>query len=282
MCTVISLVNMKGGVGKTTLAVNLAGVYACRYVLKVLVVDLDPQANASIYLMGSAGYREFLESERGSIVNIFEEPLEDIIPEQLIHPVATWWAKGNLDLIPSRLELSWALRNTEEKEYLLVRFLERIWGAYNYIIIDCPPMESLLTTSAYLATNSLIVPVVPEYLATIGLPLLAKSVKKFVQKYAKELHIWIIFNSASPSYREYDKSKNYVLDVAREHGWNVLENEVRFSRSYLRGSRQQTPIFLTDYAKWYVKDEFRDVAWEVFVATSPDDLYNKGVEKGWW
>jgi chromosome partitioning protein len=266
---------MKGGVGKTTLAVNLAGVYACDYGLKILVVDLDPQANASIYLMGSVGYREFLEPGRGSIVNIFEDPLKDKALEQVIHHVDKWWAAGNLDLIPSRLELSWVLRNTVEKEYLLVRFLERTWKVYDYIIIDCPPMESLLTTAAYLATNHLIVPVIPEYLSTIGLPLLAKSAKEFEQRYGKSLRIWVVYNSTTFKYLEYEKSKAYVEEVAREHGWVVLQNEVRFSRSYHRGSRQGTPIFQTDYARYDVKNEFRDVAREVFAATAPDDLYEQ-------
>lgn len=279
---VISLVNMKGGVGKTTLTVNLAGVYAYCYGLKTLVVDLDPQANASIYLMGSMGYREFLESGRGSIVNIFEESLENASPEQLIHPVAAWWAKKNLDLIPSRLELSWALKNADGKEYLLVRFLERVREAYGYVIIDCPPMESILTTAAYMATDSLVVPVVPEYLATIGLPLLAKSVNEFEQRYGKRLCIWIVFNSTGSNYSEYEKSKIYVERVAKEHGWEVLENEVRFSRSYQKGSRQQTPIFLTDYARWCIRDEFRHVAREVFAATAPDDLFDEGLKNDWW
>lgn len=280
--TVISLVNMKGGVGKTTLTVNLAGVYAYFYGLKTLVVDLDPQANASIYLMGSMGYREFLESGRGSILNIFEESLGNMSPEELIYPVATWWAKKTLDLIPSRLELSWAIRNAEGKECLLVRFLEGVWKAYDYIIIDCPPMESILTTAAYMASNSLVVPVVPDYLATIGLPLLAKSVNEFEQRFGKKLPIWIVFNSVRPNCSEYEKSKIYVEKVAKEHGWNVLEYEVSFSVSYQRGSRQQTPIFLTDYARFHIRNEFRDVAREVFVATAPDDLCEKCLTEDWW
>ncbi len=188
MTVTVSLINMKGGVGKTTLAFNLAWFSAWQANLRVLAVDLDPQANLSQYFMGAEKYLEYLNADKSTVVDIFEQfsaprlqkgapTLLD--PKKVIHHLRKWDDGSLLDLIPSRLELSWTLKNPTEKAHLLPQFLAKISENYDLILIDCAPTESILTTAAYRSSRYVAVPVKPEFLATIGLPLLARSLEEF-------------------------------------------------------------------------------------------------------
>lgn len=272
MSKTVALVNMKGGVGKTTLAVNLAA-SASRASKRVLVVDLDPQANASVYLMGGPGYRQYVESNAGSIGDVFEQftPVarqasSRISATAVIQPVRTWWARDKLDLLPSRLELAWTLKNPAGKELLLSRFLNREAADYDLILIDCPPTESMFTTAAYLASDYVLVPVVPEFLSAIGLPLLARSISDFKEQYENQSLeiVGIVFNSAREEYSEHARTKQYVRNTAAENDWYVFNTEISYSRSYPRGPRARTPIFRTDYARHEVRDRFQAFAAEFF------------------
>ena len=110
---------------------------------KVLIIDLDPQFNASQYALGVERYKSLLESGKP----------------------------------PSQLELSFSLRNPIGKEMRLVRLVKSIEEDYDVVLIDCAPTESMLTTAAYLSSDWILVPVKPNYLSTIGLPLLASSMR---------------------------------------------------------------------------------------------------------
>ena len=114
MSVTVSLINMKGGVGKTTLAFNLAWYAAWQANLRVLAVDLDPQSNLSQYFMGAEEYKNYIEAnDKGTVVEIFEQfspprrgsdsptPLD---PDSVVHNLHTWEAHGLLDIVPSRLE----------------------------------------------------------------------------------------------------------------------------------------------------------------------------------
>lgn len=92
---------------------------------------------------------------------------------------AGYWTGSKLDLIPSRLELSRTLRNPTGKERRLAKALSKVSDDYDLIIIDCAPTDSILTDAAYFASRYVLIPVKPEFLATIGLPLLARSIQEF-------------------------------------------------------------------------------------------------------
>jgi chromosome partitioning protein len=85
--------------------------------------------------------------------------------------------------VPSRLELAFTVRNPAQKEMLLAKFVAKIESNYDLILIDCPPTELFLTTAAYLASDYILVPVKPEYLSTMGLPLLVNSLDEFHKHY---------------------------------------------------------------------------------------------------
>ena len=269
MPTTVSMINMKGGVGKTTLCFNLAWYAAWRHNLRVLAVDLDPQSNLSQYFMGAEGYLQYIDQNSPTVVEVFEQfslpttmrnATAELNPAQIINVLHQWNDGSLLHLIPSRLELAWTLKNPTEKAYLLPRFLARVHDDYDLILIDCAPTESILTTAAYLSSRYVVVPVKPEFLATIGLPLLARSLAEHrAGRGDQEIDLaGIIFNDADPQgvKPEHNRSRRSVRGIAAEHNWPVFENEARHSDSYAAGARAGTAIFHTKYARDYVQAEF--------------------------
>ena len=266
MATSVSLINMKGGVGKTTLAAQLAHA-AARRDLRTLAVDLDPQANLSQALLSPEKYVKHLRDKKPTIVQIFEQyfpptegsasprPLD--ISEVILKKAGYW---SNLGLIVSRLELSHTLKNPTGKERRLAKALTKVADDYDLILIDCAPTESILTEAAYHASRYALVPVKPEYLATIGLPLLARSIQEF--KYENGDHALdicgIVFNHSS-SYSDGPEGSRSIMEVqaeAKKNGWHVFETHVHYSRSYAKAAREGTPIGSTSYARWNVSREF--------------------------
>ena len=256
MAVTISLINMKGGVGKTTIASQLAHA-GVRDGLKVLAIDMDPQSNLSQAVMGVHRYVGHLRDNRPTIVQIFEDyipaggssgsPRPIDLDEVIIR------RSSSLDLIPSRLELSRTLKNPTGKERRLAKALSRISDRYDLILIDCAPTESILTDAAYFASRYVIVPVKPEFMATIGLPLLARSIQEFrLENEDHEVEIaGLVFNHSSeysggPEERQ---SVKEVQEQAREHGWHIFDNSLRYSASYPRAAREGTSLNKTPNAR---------------------------------
>ena len=134
------------------------------------------------------------------------------------------------------------------------------------MIIDPPPTDSMATDAAYLATNYVLVPVRPEFLSSIGFPLLAQSVRSFKQQYPNhQLDVIGVFLANVRSNRpEYGRTKEATKRFANSQVWNYLTHEIRFSDSYPRGSREGSSIGNTDNARQYVRREFANFAKEVF------------------
>lgn len=168
MGKIIGVANQKGGVGKTTTAVNLA---AALGVLekKVLLIDADPQANATSGLG--------IEEVNYSTYNLLEHSVDvkDCIQKT---------SSPNLDLVPSHIDLVAAeieLVDRDKREYMLKKALEEVKSEYDYIIIDCAPSLGLITVNALTAADSVIIPIQCEYFALEGLGKLLNTVKN-VQK----------------------------------------------------------------------------------------------------
>ena len=225
--------------------------------------------------MGAERYVKYLEDDKSTVVEIFEQffippPLN---PADVVHRLHSWNDGSLLDLVPARLELAWTLKNPTEKAHLLPQFLSEVSNNYDLILIDCPPTESILTTAAYRSSRYVAVPVRPEFLATIGLPLLARSIEQFKKMYQdQDLDMaGIIFNGLrrSNTPTEQVTSCKAVSALATEYGWPVFDQAAHHSDSYLAGSRQGDPIFRTDYARDYVKGEFQEVATEFLETVGP-------------
>lgn len=168
MGKIIGIANQKGGVGKTTTAVNLA---AALGVLekKVLLIDADPQANATSGLG--------IEEVRYSTYNLLEHSAD--ARECIQHT-----SSPNLDMIPSHIDLVAAeieLVDRDKREYMLKKALAEVRNEYDYIIIDCAPSLGLITVNALTAADSVIVPIQCEYFALEGLGKLLNTIKN-VQK----------------------------------------------------------------------------------------------------
>ena len=172
MAKIYAVVNQKGGVGKTTSVINLCG-YLANSGRRVLMVDMDPQANATSGL-GLNKYEMELSTYE---LMLQEATLDDIL---LTHE------EYNIDLLPAHPALAGAeveLVNAIGREYRLQNALDELNGRYDYILIDCPPSLSLLTVNALTAArDGVVIPVQCEYLALEGLTQLHQTIE-LVQKY---------------------------------------------------------------------------------------------------
>ncbi len=177
MSKVIAIVNQKGGVGKTTTAVNLCTVLAQKG-KKVLLIDEDPQGNATSGLGVEKGAEKSIYD-----VLINETSFEDVIKKTSIK---------NLYLCPSNINLAGAeveLVNTISRESKMKEKIEEIQKDFHYIIIDCPPSLGLLTINAFTAANSLLIPIQCEYYALEGVGQLMNTVNLIKRQLNKDLYI---------------------------------------------------------------------------------------------
>ncbi len=268
MAKKVSLINMKGGVGKSTHCVNLAWHFALVPDNKqVLVVDLDPQFNASQYLLGNLQYEQILRAGTPTVWDIFERntrtPHAPAQPFDVRSAVYNHWAQrsgtGRLDVILSRLDLAFSLKTPyQEKEQELSRALAGLEDVYDLILVDCAPTESMLTTAAYLSCDFLLVPVKPEYLCTIGLPLLARSMNDFIAACgSRNLQLaGVVFNATDEYSPEEMLAKDELRQIASQNGWHVFDNEGPKSRSFAKGSRKGTSIYGTPHARRTQRQRF--------------------------
>ena len=203
MGRIIAIANQKGGVGKTTTAINLSASLASLG-QKVLALDLDPQGNMT---SGLGVDKDEVESSVYDLI-IGEAEIEECICKEVIE---------NLDVLPSNINLSAAeieLIGVDDKEYIIKNAMESVKDNYDFIIIDCPPALSMLTINAMTTANSVLVPIQCEYYALEGLSQLIHTINLVQERLNPELYIeGVVFTM-------YDARTNLSLQVVE----NVKDN----------------------------------------------------------
>lgn len=203
MGRIIAIANQKGGVGKSTTAINLAACLAEKE-QKVLIVDIDPQGNAT---SGLGVSKDDVEN------TIYQVMLGTISADDAIQKDVF----DNLDILPSNVNLAGAeieLIDVENREYILKNILYDIKDRYDYIVLDCPPSLSMLTVNAMTAADTVLVPIQCEYYALEGLTQLIHTINLVKRKLNPELELeGVVFTM-------YDARTNLSLQVVE----NVKEN----------------------------------------------------------
>ncbi|MGO6783313.1 ParA family protein [Rhizobium ruizarguesonis] len=267
---VVCVINLKGGVGKSTISALLSRYALTNRNADVLAIDLDPQANLSQALM-HANYNAFLKQQRPSIVEIFngyQPPVGGSGPKPLSNAVELIGQIGanTLQLIPSRFDFSDNLTEALRPDpKILARHIAANFQHKDLVIIDCAPTESILTRAAYHASGLVLVPVKPEYFATIGFPLLQESLETFrkANRGNKIDVAGIVINNAF-----YDGGNNggpekirAMADIraeAAKNNWPIFKTEIPFSRGFpkiMRGDHSYSgnatmfPYFAKEFFK---------------------------------
>ena len=161
---VITVANQKGGVGKTTTVTNL-GVYLAAYGKRVLIVDIDPQSNAT----------STFTSSKDLPMHIYHCLVGNVHPAEIVRPTGLF----SLDIMPAHTDLAGAtieLVNMDNREFRLQNIVNKLRHNYDFILIDCPPSLALLTLNGIVAADYILIPVQTEYYALEGLSQLLNSV----------------------------------------------------------------------------------------------------------
>ena len=245
----VSVINMKGGVGKTTIAALLVRYASLKLKRTVLAIDLDPQANLSQVLMGEHPYRKFINDKSPSIVEIFNGYNPPAITRASSSPLDigdvvvghTAWGGANLQIIPSRFDFSDNLISSiGTNPRVLANLIANNFQDKDLIIIDCAPTESIFTQVAYHASRYILVPVKPEYFATIGFPLLNDSLTAFRNRNRGHLIdvIGVVINNSSYHYSgnqggpERQTAMKEIKKEAKKNGWHIFEKQIPLSRGF--------------------------------------------------
>ena len=248
---VISFVNMKGGVGKTTLAVNMADFLVKRHSKRVLLVDVDPQFNATQCLLNGDEYVKYIKNGGTTIVNIFNykriaasvvhgNKRQDSTPYENIVPYKT--TRG-FDLVPSQLNLfRFEMAPGQGTENRLKNYLKYIRenDKYDICIIDCPPTPSVWMTSALLASDFYLIPSRPDPISMTGLDLLEGIIKERKENYGCNCRcVGLVLTIAEKNTNVYKEAVKYFSEAVqwKEYIYNAyLPKRIEVAKGQLVGN----------------------------------------------
>jgi len=274
---VISVLNMKGGVGKSTITINLAHTLTSLHNKKVLVIDFDPQANASSGLLSFIDYEEHRKNKL-VISDIFSDISRIVGPvsskskekstislDDMVCRVKSYSSGAYLDLVPSELELSSVLERTggSNIEDRLKIILREKKNKYDIILVDCSPTYSVLTNNALKASDFVLIPVKPDPFSARGIPMLLEKIALHNKANSPEDRVeplGIVFTMVDNSIVYVNSVKAEIL---REHR-DVFRHEILFNENYPRGLFGNKSILETNATKRY-KDNFKNFTNEFLV-----------------
>ncbi len=266
MAYVISIVNMKGGVGKTTTTVNLATCLAKDCGMRVLVVDLDTQINATLSLMPPLHFAK-VKKENRTLKQLISQAIQPDAPSNISiqkiiqHNICK---VDGLDLLPGDIELyndfllavllfSKANRSQQEFEAnwndfenaLVKSILQPILNNYNFILLDFPPGDYLLTRSGLIASDFYLIPAKPEPLSVVGIGILEGRIGKLKESDRTNIHlIGILFSSLGHATNMAQKVKNRLTDEFGEN--KIFNTEIPRNVAVAKAVDEFQPVVLTE------------------------------------
>ncbi len=283
MAQVVSFINYKGGVGKTTIAVETAATLARKFNFKVLIVDLDPQTNASFYLVTEGAWEDWA-TRHGSLKEVLEAAINE--GEYDVSATIMKDLYDCLDLLPSHLDLlsidlelatKWGAQSSEAKMIIKDRLGPVIEsGEYDFVIIDCPPNLNLVTQNALMLSDSYVVVCLPEYFSVRGIGLIESHIGKMMTQINKNLIRFgagsipgparrgIIFNRIKYQTSGTIAQENWIRQVRRAYPDVAFDNFVSESVKMAEASWRGPITFSDKSPDQAYADQLLEVAQEFF------------------
>jgi chromosome partitioning protein len=310
----VSFINFKGGVGKSTTAVETAASLARHFGKRVLLIDLDPQTNSTFYLMDHSEWEQWTHTH-GSLKTLFEAYLSgkenqfdvsQVIKRDLLCHGGTPLAPG-FDLLPSHLalvqiDIQLAARSVIgeavfSNQAIIRQALQKVQHQYDYIFFDCPPNFNLVTQNGLFASDGYVIPAIPDYLSTLGINLIQGEVTRFSDRIRHALAMFggtftgpelkgIIFTrvrlrSRNPL-RFVDLHARRMQEVHRTNPRLVFENFISEAVRFAEAPERQLPVSLSPRPEdREARDEFLRLA-EEFIERTDGKEDPRGTEDHSW
>jgi chromosome partitioning protein len=263
MTKVLSFVNLKGGVGKTALAVNFAA-YCGKKGVKTLLVDVDPQTNATFWCMDIDEWENYAKTN-GTVANLlgFRPQTFGESSESDINKIIKKNVFENMDLIPSHLDLFTVdldLAGATGREFRLKTALSTVLQNYGIVVCDCPPNLTIPTQNALAASTNYVIPISPDYLSGIGVGILLKRVAQFcndLQGHKLKLSGMVISREGRPAIHR----EQTVSALRKQFGEQVLHVQIKERVAVSESAANHCSIF--DYHDNLASEEFRIMSEEI-------------------
>jgi len=277
MATVVSFINFKGGVGKTTLSVEIAASLYKKFNSRVLMVDLDPQSNCTFYWLNEPDWEAHVKA-KGTLLNFFEACLDEreFDLSQIVAPPtrfsrSSWYqnfdARVNrgIKVLPSDMalfgvDLKLAQRfgfDNPKSQLFLRKALKKIENEYDFIFIDCPPNLYLATQNGLFASDYYVVVALAEYLSTLGIAHIQSSIDRVFQRansilenssFKKPDIAGIVFNRVRYVTGGTQSEEDFMRRIRTQYPGKVFDAYVSQSDKIAQRPAQSEPIALSDYA----------------------------------